>query len=174
MTVDPTDLVLIGVVTGAFGIKGDVRVRAFTQTPEAIAAYGALYDAHGRKALTPQRVRVLKDDVAVWGPECPDRNAAERMKGMGLHVPRARLPALSDDEYYQVDLIGLSVRHVDGRDLGRIAQVVNYGAGDLLEIEGLAGALWLCPLARGIAEVDVSGGCVTLDPPDGLMPEDAA
>jgi 16S rRNA processing protein RimM len=172
---DPADLVLVGAVIGAFGLKGDVRVRAFTADPQSIADYGALYDADGRKILTPQRVRLLKAEVALWGPECPDRTAAERLKGVGLHVPRARLPELAEDEFYHVDLLGLEVRHADGRLLGRVRQVVNYGAGDLLEIDGATGGEpWLCPLAAGMADVDLEAGRVTVDPPDGLMPEPLA
>lgn len=170
--VDPADLVLVGAIVGAFGLKGDVRVRAFTADPQSVAGYGALYDGDGRRILTPQRVRLLKDDVALWGPECPDRTAAEQLKGVGLHVPRAQLPQLAPDEFYHVDLIGLEVRHADGRILGRVRQVVNYGAGDLLEIGDLQdGGTWLCPLASGMADVDLATGRVSVDPPDGLMPE---
>ncbi len=172
---DPADLVLVGAIIGAFGLKGDVRVRPFTADPQSIAHYGPLYDAHGRKVLTPQRVRLLKQEVALWGPECPDRTAAERLKGVGLHVPRVRLPELAEDEFYHVDLLGLDVQHADGRFLGRVRQVVNYGAGDLLEIDAATGGEpWLCPLAAGMAEVDLEAGRVIVDPPDGLMPEPPA
>jgi 16S rRNA processing protein RimM len=129
------DLVLIGAVLGAFGVKGELRIRAFTEDPASVAAYGPLYDQGGRVVATPKRVRPIKDGVALSVHEPLNREAAEALRGTGLHVPRSALPEADPDEFYHVDLIGCSVEALDGTPLGLVKAVRNFGAGDLLEIQ---------------------------------------
>ena len=101
-----------------------------------------------------------------------DRNAAEALNGIELSIPRQRLPAAEDDEFYYADLIGLSAETVDGRSLGTVIGVQNYGAGDLLEVAPSRGDTILVPFTRAVVpRVDIEEGRVVVDPPEGLLEE---
>ena len=167
MTTERTDLVLVAAALGAFGVRGEVRVRPFTQDPRAIAAYGPLLNAAGVVVLTPKRLRPIKDGMAVTAPEIADREAAEALKGVGLHVPRAALPPAAEDEYYHVDLIGCRVEALDGAPLGVVRAVQDFGAGELLEIAGDGKTLWYLPFTKAAAPiVDLSARRIIADPPE--------
>lgn len=169
----PADLILVGAVIGAIGVRGEIRVRSFTQEAASVGAYGPLYDAGGRLLLTPKRARLVKDSVALSGPELASREAAEALKGAGLHVPRSALPAsLAAEEVYVADLVGQDVVHVDGRPLGIVTDVRNFGAGDLLEIE-TEGTRWLMPFTAQNAP-RIESRTIHIDPPFGLVPGEGA
>jgi len=100
-----------------------------------------------------------------------DRNAAERLRGTELYVPRSRLPRPHEDEFYHVDLIGLEARTVTGEPLGTVRAVNDFGAGDILEIIGARTVL--VPFTRAIVpEVDLAAGTLTVDPPPGLFDDE--
>lgn len=168
----PSDFVLMGAVIGAIGVRGEIRARSFTQDPASLGAYGALFDAQGQKLLTPKKVRLVKDGLALSCPEITSREAAEALRGTGLFVPRAALPPSADgDEIYVAELIGHRIVHVDGRALGHVTDVRNFGAGDLLEIE-TEGVSWLMPFTRENAP-RIEGAIIHVDPPFGLVPGEA-
>ena len=125
---------LLGRIAGAHGIRGEVLVHTFTEAPENIGAYGALSDASGARQFKLRIVRVTPKGVIARVAGIDDRNAAETLKGIELYVDRARLPAAADGEFYYADLVGLTVVDTEGKMLGNIAAVQNFGAGDLLEI----------------------------------------
>lgn len=131
--------VLLGRIAGAHGLRGEVVVQSYTAIPEDIAAYGALADADGSREFELRVMRVSDKGVVARIPGVDDRTKAEALKGTELWLPRDRLPAPDEEEYYHADLIGLAARDPDGREIGRIVAVQNYGAGDLLEIR-LSGA----------------------------------
>jgi 16S rRNA processing protein RimM len=137
--VAPEELVLVGAIAGAFGVRGEVRVRSFTAAPEGVVSYGPLYDAAGRLVMTPERWRAINDGLAVSAPEIPTREAAEKLKSTPLHVPRHILPPAEEDEFYHVDLIGCRVEALDGALIGEVIEVRNFGADDLLEIRETGG-----------------------------------
>ena len=126
--------ILLGRIAGAHGIRGEVLVHTFTEAPENIGAYGALSDASGARQFKLRIVRVTPKGVIARVAGIDDRNAAETLKGIELYVDRARLPAAADGEFYYADLVGLTVVDTEGKMLGNIAAVQNFGAGDLLEI----------------------------------------
>ena len=137
--------VLLGAVIGAHGIKGEVRVKTFTLTPDALGAYGPLTTDDGRRlqvgalrAGKPGEAVVRFDGVA-------DRNAAEALKGRQLFVPREALPVPEADEFYHADLIGLQVEDTSNTVLGRVRALHNFGAGDVMEIETPSGATEFVP-----------------------------
>ncbi|MEL6387550.1 MAG: ribosome maturation factor RimM [Pseudomonadota bacterium] len=128
------DLVTVGALAGAHGVRGDVKVKSFTEDPSALFGYGPLLSAAGQPILVAKQVRPAKDHFIV-SPERPvTREAWEAMKGTTLHVPRSVLPALEAGEIYIDDLIGLKAVSSDGQGLGTVKAVQNFGAGDLLEI----------------------------------------
>lgn len=166
--------VLVGVIAAAHGVRGLVKLRSYTAEPADIAAYGPLSDETGRRRLT---VEVLSASGQPGTLICridgvADRDAAERLKGLRLYVERSALPDPGEEEYYQTDLIGLRAELPDGRPFGRVAAVLNFGAGDILEIEqpparpGGRPAVVDLPFSRAVVPVvDVAGGRVVVDPP---------
>jgi len=159
-------LILVGAIVGAFGVKGEVKVRAFTAAPDGVCAYGPLYDKSGRLVLTPKHWRAIKDGLAVLAPEVKDREAAEALRNTGLHVPRALFAPPEDDEFYHVDLIGCAVEALDATPLGVVIAVVNFGAGDLLDVRGPDGRNQFFPFTKAAAPiVDIQAKRIIVDPP---------
>lgn len=160
--------VLLGHIVGAHGIKGAVLVRSYTAEPEAIAGYGVLEDDAGqpRYALSVEGATAKGLICRVAG--VGDRTQAERLKGVALYVARDRLPDAEAGEYYHADLIGLAVVTADDAPLGQVVGVLNYGAGDILEVrpEGATRTV-LYPMTEAVvARVDLAGGVIVLSPPD--------
>ena len=131
--------ILLGRIAGAHGIRGEVLIKTFTEAPENIGAYGPLSDASGTRTFKIKSVRATPKGVVARLAGVDDRNAAEALKGIELYVERARLPAAAEGEFYHADLIGLTAVDGDGKPIGEIVAVQNFGAGDLLEIR-LAGS----------------------------------
>ncbi|MBV8938423.1 MAG: 16S rRNA processing protein RimM [Alphaproteobacteria bacterium] len=128
-------LILVGVIVGAQGLKGRVKIKSFTQAPEQIGAYGPLFDRNGQQPLSLRVTGASGSLVVAAIEDCRTRNQAEALKGRELYIPAAALPQLEDDEtYYWSELVGLKVVDAAGRELGSVAAVHNYGAGDMLEI----------------------------------------
>jgi len=162
-------LVLLGRVSAAQGLRGEVRVTSFTEDPESIAAYGPLTDQTGR-SFTIESLRVIKGGVlAVRLAGVDDRSTAEKLKGTELYVDKARLPATDDNEWYWDDLIGLRAQSPGGEEVGEIVAVQNYGAGDLLEIRPAGSRqTMLVPFTEAaVPGVDVAHGRVTV-----ILPEE--
>lgn len=163
-------MILIGRITAAHGIKGEVVIASRTARPEDVAAYGPVSDAEGRRTLKIVSARTSSKGVISRIEGIADRNAAEALKGTDLYVPRDRLPAPAEGEHYAGDLIGLEAFHPEGQRLGRIVDVPNYGAGDLLDIDpGDGGQSFLVVVSEDtVREIDVAGGRIVVD-----MPKDA-
>jgi 16S rRNA processing protein RimM len=125
--------ILLAAVTGAQGLKGEVKAKLFTAAPDALPRYGVLHTKDGRK-LKITAFRPAKEGEAVIAFEgVRDRNEAEALKGTELFVDRAALPDTGEDEFYHADLIGLEVRDSEGRVLGKVSALHNFGASDVLE-----------------------------------------
>jgi len=164
--------IVVGQIAGAFGVKGEVRVRSFTDDPEACFSYGPLTDEGGRVILTPVRHRPLNDLFGVTAKEQRQREEWEAMRGTLLHAPRAALPEAGEGEIYVADLIGLRVLHTDGRDLGVVKAVQNFGAGELLEIRPPSGPTYLLPFTEDVVpEIDTAAGVIRAAPDDVLLPD---
>ncbi|TBW36322.1 ribosome maturation factor RimM [Siculibacillus lacustris] len=163
MTSDP---ILVGRIGAAHGIRGEVRVKAFTEPAEALGDYGPLMLPDGRR-LTIERMRDQGTMLVVKFREIADRTAAERFNGLDLTIERSALPAPDDEEtFYHADLVGLAVVDGTGDTLGRIVAVPNFGAGDLLEVQPAEGGTYYLPFTRAfVPTVDVAGGRVTVELP---------
>jgi 16S rRNA processing protein RimM len=163
---NPDDLVLVGAIAGAFGVRGEARVRSFTADPEGLFRYGPLLRQTGEIALTPKKWRPITDGWAVTAPEIANREAAEAMRNTKLFIPRAKLPPPEEDEFYHVDLIGCRVEALDGGDLGQVLAVQNFGAGELLEVRGPDGKTWFLPFTKAAAPIiDLGAKRIVADPP---------
>ena len=160
--------VCLGAIAGVHGVRGLVRVKSFTETPEDIAAYGPLSDEAGERRFTLTVTGRAKGLLLARIEGVTDRDRAAALKGTRLYAPRAALPALAEETYYHADLIGLAAEDPEGRPLGRVTAVENHGAGDLLEIAGdPGGGPLLVPFTRAaVPVVDLAGGRLVVDPPE--------
>lgn len=129
-------LVCIASCSGAFGIKGEVKIKSFTGDPQACLSYGPWRDENGEVVLTALSSRPVKDGFAVMCENISTPEQAIELRGAKLYVYRADMPEPDEDEFYFEDLTGLDVKTTDGKRMGTIKAVHNYGAGDLLEITG--------------------------------------
>ena len=127
----PDKAIPLAVIIGAHGIKGEVRLKLFTDDVKNLKRHTS-YD--GGK-LTLKSVRPNKDGAIAAFDQITNRNAAEAARGTELVVSRDDLPPLEEGEYYYSDLVGLPCFSSDGTDLGRCIAVYNFGAGDVLEIQ---------------------------------------
>lgn len=161
------DLVFVAAIAGAHGIKGECKLKSFTQHPEAVFEYGPLLDDQGKVAFTPQRWRPAKDAFIVSFKETMTRETAQAARGTKLFIPRTALPALEEDEFYHSDLIGLKVQGLDGSPMGKVRAVHDFGSGDILEIvdsPDRRGA-WMIPFTREqVPHVSIADKLVTIDP----------
>jgi 16S rRNA processing protein RimM len=169
-------MVLVAQFGAAHGIKGEVRLKSFTQDPLAVADYGPLTASDGRsfeiEAARAAAGSSSPDMLIVRLKGIRDRNAAEALTGLEVSVPQDRLPPAEEGEYYHADLIGLAAVTPSGTVLGTVVGVPNYGAGDLLEIAPKTGSTILVPFSDAVVpEVDITGGRVVVDPPRGLLDE---
>lgn len=165
-----SELICVGAVTGARGIKGDIRIKSFTADPNAIATYGPLYDKTGNLTYALKITGQAKGLLIGRIEGTPDRTAAEKLRGLQFFVPRDSLPEAEEDEFYFSDLIGLRAEDLEGKALGTISSVENYGAGDVLEIVGVInGGLMLPFTKQAVPRVDIQNGLVVIDPPDGIF-----
>jgi 16S rRNA processing protein RimM len=165
--------VLIGVVVGAQGVRGQVRIKSFAALPRDVAAYGPLQDKAGRRRFEVKAEGFVRGAVIARIAGIADRDAAEALRGTELYVERGALPTPAEGEYYQADLIGLAAEDKAGATIGTVRGVEDYGAGPLLEIE-LAGEnrTALVPFTKAVlVAVDLAGGRLVLDPPLGLLEE---
>jgi 16S rRNA processing protein RimM len=165
-------LVRIAVVATAHGVRGALRLHCFTERPESVAAYGPLYDQAGRRLFEIEVIGAAKGGVIVRAPGIADRAAALRLRGLALYVPRSALPAPGEDEFYREDLVGLLAETTAGRRLGRVRAVLDFGAGDMLEIEAEDGRTEVLPFTRAVVPVvDVKGGRIVVEPPAEVVVE---
>jgi 16S rRNA processing protein RimM len=162
----PSRDVLLAAVIGAQGLRGEVKVKAFTAAPEALHHYGTLHTKDGRR-FTVTAARASKpDEVILVLAEVRDRDAAEALKGTELYVARAALPATDADEFYHADLIGLRAEDVEDRVLGTVKAIHNYGASDVIEIEQPGGdSLLLAFTTETVPQIEVEKGRIVVAVP---------
>ena len=162
------NLIVVGRVAGAFGVKGEVRITTYTADPLALAEYRDLKRQDGAPALTILSARPTKGGIIVRTREVETREQAEALRGLKLHIPRDVLPEPeTEDEFYVADLIGLAVETPEGEPLGRVKEVRDFGAGDLLEVAPVAGESWWLPFTKeSVPEVQVAERRVVAVRPD--------
>ncbi|WP_394691515.1 ribosome maturation factor RimM [Hoeflea sp.] len=158
--------ILIGVVGAAQGIRGEVRVKPFTEDPMAIAEYGALYTEDGRRFEVLDH-RLAKTIVVVRFRGINDRNAAEALKGLNLYIDRSSLDDedLEEGEYFHADLEGLEAWDSDGQFWGEVSGVLDFGGGDLLELREDGKKPVVIPFTlAAVPHVDLEAGRILVDP----------
>ena len=164
----------MGVFGAAHGVRGEIRVKSLTGAPGAIGAYGALTDKARARTFVFEALRPLKDDMLVARlAGVSTREAAEALKGVEIFARRGQLPPPAHDEFYVDDLLGLEAFDTDGTRLGLIVSVMNYGAGDILEIAPAEGGeTLLLPFTRRVAPaIDFAAGRIVIERPREVEPD---
>ncbi len=158
--------ILLCAVIGAQGLKGEVRAKAFTAAPESLARYRALRAKDGR-IFHLSSARLVKGDIVVLRlDEVASREAAEALKGTELFVSREALEAPASGEFYHADLLGLRAEDEEGRHIGTLQAIHNFGAGDVLEIAVPGGDSVMVPFTHEFAPtVDVAEGRIVIAVP---------
>lgn len=159
--------ICVGMIAGAHGVKGLVRLRSFTETPEAIASYGPLTDESGERKFAVTLKSTAKDHFVALINGVAGRETAEALRGTRLYAARARLPKMKTREYYAGDLIGLAAR--DGReDYGVVLGVHDHGAGVFLEIGHARKDSFMLPFTDAcVPEIDLDAGEIRVAVPEG-------
>jgi len=166
-----SEKICVGAIAGAFGVRGEVRLKSFTAIPEDIASYAPLESEDGTRRFSVKVTRQVKNGLAARLSGITTKEEADALRGTQLFVPRDRLPSLPDDEFYHTDLIGLEVTDTGGAPLGKVLSVINNGADDLLELSAPGQKQTvLLPFTKAVVPtVDLAQGRIVADPPDGLF-----
>lgn len=165
-----SDLTCVGAIAGAFGVRGEVRLKSFTATPEDIATYAPLSTKTG-ESFTVTITQTINNGFAARLSGVATKEQADALRGTELFARRDQLPNLPDDEFYYADLTGLIVLNTGGTVLGTVKSVQNHGAGDLLEVQGpgLKSSVLVPFTKAAVPTVDLASGRIIVDPPEGLF-----
>lgn len=163
---DPDSMVIMGRIAAAQGIKGWIKVQPYTEYLDSLLDYKSWW--LGEEQGPWREVDVLQCELhnktlVAQLPDCPDRNAAEKMKGLLIAVPRSSLPQHSGDEYYWSDLIGLAVVNEADVQLGTVANLLETGANQVLSVTGESGEILIPFVASAIKQVDVKNRVIRVD-----------
>ena len=162
---EPSNRICVGAIAGAFGVRGEVRLKSFCAVAEDIATYGELFSEDGRRRFAVKLTRPVNGGLGARLSGIDTKEQADALKGATLWADRAALPSLPDDEFYHADLIGLEVMDTGGASLGRVRAIYDHGAGDILEVYGTSGIL-LIPFTRAaVPTVDLAARRIVADPP---------
>ena len=169
-----TDRIIVGAIWGAFGVQGEVRLKSYCADPQAIADYTPLFTEHGRSFSQIVLTGQLKNGFVARLDGVITKEDADALRNVNLYAAREVMPSLPDDEYYYADLIGLTVLNTGGATLGTVKNVMDHGAGDLLEIivPGAPDTVLLPFTQAVVPTVDLASKRIIADPPDGLFSQD--
>jgi len=132
---DRHGFVEIGLFIGPHGIKGEVKVKSFTEIPENLFVYEEFFLGNQTKPIKLKLVRKIKQNLICIVEDIKTRNEAEKFKNLILYVRRDNLPSLNDDEFYQRDLLDFQVYNLERHNLGFVTSFNDFGGGLLVEVE---------------------------------------
>lgn len=162
----PSDLIELGVLRGAYGLKGWVRIVPHDADAAALRAARTWWLKQGDGVVAREVTGVRRQGAGVVAKltGCDSPEAAEELRGASVAVARGDFPAPNDGEFYWVDLIGARVINRAGVELGRVAGLRNNGAQDLLEVTAAAGAELLVPMVEDYVDaIDAKNGVIRVD-----------
>ena len=163
--------VIVGSLGGSFGVKGEVRLKSFCADPAAVADYAPLYTEDGRAFAQIVLTGQLKNGFSAQISGIMTKEDADALRNKSLYADRSVMPPADDGEYYYADLIGLTVVDTGGTTLGKVKNVIDHGAGDLLEITPptTPETVFLPFTQAAVPTVDIASGKIVADPPAGLF-----
>ena len=156
----------MGRIASAHGIRGWVKIQPFTEYLDSLLDYRTWWvgQEHGPwREVTVQQCEVHNKTLAAQLPDCPDRTAAEKLKGLLIAVPRSSLPKQDKDEYYWSELIGLAVVNEAGVTLGTVTNLLETGANEVLSVQGDSGEILIPFVASAIKQVDIKNRTILVD-----------
>jgi 16S rRNA processing protein RimM len=160
-------------IGAAHGVRGAVKLWAFTEDPLAVKHYGPLTTKDGARQFEVTHVREAKDHLVATLKGVATREDAERLNGIELYIAREKLPDTDDDEYYHADLVGLAAVNAANEPLGRVVAIHNFGAGDIIEIAPAHGPTMLLPFTNAVVPiVDLAAGRVVVELPKEIEGDD--
>ena len=157
------ELVCVGCIKGAFGVRGSVRLQSFCEFPEAIADYAPLFSEDGAREFRIEIERRAAGGLSARVDGVETREQASALSGTKLFAERSQFPKLDEDEYYAADLIGSAAFGAAGRKLGTVKAVHNHGAGDILEISGEGNSYLLAFTSETVPKIAVSESWIVVD-----------
>jgi 16S rRNA processing protein RimM len=162
------EMICVGAIAGAFGVAGEVRLKSFCTEPADIGSYGPLSSEDGKQVYKITLTRPVAGGLGARISGVTTKEAADALRGTSLFVPRAKLPKLSDDEFYHADLIGLDAFDTGGVQIGKVLAIYNHGAGDILEISSSRHkSELLLPFTMAIVpNVDLAAGRIVVNMPE--------
>ena len=156
--------ICLGAIVGVHGIRGEVKVKSFTENEQNLTHYGMLSNENGDRLFELKIVGHSKELLRVKIKGVDDRNTAENLIGTGLYIERAKLPTLDEEEYYHTDLIGLMALTSQGAKVGTVNALYNFGAGDLIEIKTSENRLEMLPFTKSfVPTVNLKDGFIIVE-----------
>ncbi|HAT85185.1 MAG TPA: 16S rRNA processing protein RimM [Rhizobiales bacterium] len=172
---EPEGKVCIAQIGAPNGVRGDVRVKLFSDDPDNLKAYGPLHSADGSRSFKALSARPQKTVFIVRFAEITSRNDAESLNGTKLYIDRDKLPELEEEEFYHSDLMGLRAELEDGSDFGTVLAVHDFGAGELLDVAPKSGKSILLPFTKEVVPtIDIANSKVVIVLPEGFLDGDDA
>lgn len=166
-------LIKVGLITASHGVRGQVKLRSFTEEPADLLSYTPLTDSTGKRQFKFTSQGIKGDSLIVSIEGIADRNASDLLKNTAIYAPASALPEKEEGTWYSSDLIGLEARTPDGKAYGSITAVHNYGAGDIIELELVSGGNEMLPFkAPFVGEIYVDKGYVEVTPPEYIGEKD--
>jgi 16S rRNA processing protein RimM len=170
------DLVQIGKIVAAHGIRGVVKVYSYAESAQCYTEQDdlLLVDPSGSE----QRFEILwatpyKNTLRLALKDVTTRTQAERLVGRTIWISKKSLPPLDDDTYYWFDLIGMAVYGPDDEHLGQITDIIATGANDVYVIKTPDGypvkEILLPAIASVVVKVDIAAQCMSVVLPEGLV-----
>lgn len=175
MTDASSSRVAVGVFGAPHGVRGEMRLKSFTGDPLAIADYAPLTDKSGQRRYVLKKARAFKDDLLIVSVEgVADRDAAAKLTNLEVFASRDVMPPAEEDEFYHADLIGLQAKDPDGKIIGFVLAVHNFGAGDIIEIKPVdGGQTLLLPFTKAIVpQINLADETITIILPDEVEGEE--
>ncbi|MEM1350786.1 MAG: ribosome maturation factor RimM [Pseudomonadota bacterium] len=165
------DRICVGAIAGAYGVRGEVRIKSFCAVAEDIETYSPLTSEDGALAFHLALLHPIKNGFVARIAEVATKDEADALKGTQLYAARTQLPSLPDDEYYHADLMGVQVLDSGGALLGTVKTVLDHGAGDILEVQrpGSSETVLLPFTMAFVPTVDIGARIIVADPPEGLF-----
>jgi 16S rRNA processing protein RimM len=160
----------VGQFGAPHGVRGALHLHSFTEDPMAILGYAPLLDEDRAREFKIKKFRGQTSALVVKVDGIEDREAAFTLKGVKLYLDPTHLPALKSGQFYERDLIGVSVWSEANDKVGEIDAVHDYGAGTIIEIKPLAGPTFMLPFNKNfVPEIDLGARSVTVIIPDGWL-----
>lgn len=170
---DPDDLLIVARASGAFGLRGELRVHPFTANPELFGRTKQLFigpKPQEAKPLTLESYRKQGKHLVFRTREIRSKEEADLQKGAWIYLPKDILPPLEQGEYYWFELIGACVQTVGGRDLGKVKSIMDLGPHDVMVVaDGKNPEVLIPVIDQVVTTLDTKAGLVVVDPPEGLL-----